>query len=138
VDEIHGRQPDLRSTVARRAENKCEYCLIHSDDAGFPHHVDHILSRKHGGESELDNLALACMLCNRYKGSDIASVTTSGTIVAFYNPRKDYSRDHFRIAGAIIQPLTPAGEATARILKFNVPERILERRLLQAMGRYPA
>jgi 5-methylcytosine-specific restriction endonuclease McrA len=39
---------------------------------GFPHQVDHIVSRKHGGESTSDNLAYACVIYNRYKGTDIA------------------------------------------------------------------
>lgn len=47
----------LRAEIARRANHRCEYCLIHEDDAGFSHEVDHILSRKHGGLSTLDNLA---------------------------------------------------------------------------------
>jgi hypothetical protein len=28
-----------RAEVARRAEYRCEYCLIREDDAGFPHQV---------------------------------------------------------------------------------------------------
>ncbi len=51
----------LRAAVARRADLRCEYCLIHENDVGFHHHVDRIISRKHGGRSTLDNLALlAC------------------------------------------------------------------------------
>ena len=56
----------LRGTVARRARHRFEYCLIHEDDSSFPHQVDHIISRKHGGISILENLAYACVLCNRY------------------------------------------------------------------------
>jgi 5-methylcytosine-specific restriction endonuclease McrA len=57
----------LRAEVSRRAGCRCEYCLIHEDDAGFSHQLDHIISRKHGGTSAADNLALACVLCNRHK-----------------------------------------------------------------------
>jgi hypothetical protein len=38
----------VRAKVGRRAGNRCEYCLIHENDAGFPHQVDHVVSRKHG------------------------------------------------------------------------------------------
>lgn len=62
----------LRAEVARRAGEGCEYCLIHELEVGFPHQVDHIVSRKHGGESTSDNLAYAYVICNRYKGTDIA------------------------------------------------------------------
>jgi hypothetical protein len=36
-----------------------------------------------------------------------------------------------------IEPLTPIGEVTARILGFNEPERLIERQLLRFIGRYP-
>ena len=36
----------LRAEVARGAGHRCEYCLIHEEDAGFPHQVDHIVSRR--------------------------------------------------------------------------------------------
>jgi hypothetical protein len=100
--------------------------------------VDHIVSRKHGGFSAWDNLAFACMLCNRYKSSDIASISRVGSVVRLFHPRRDRWTDHFRISGAVIQPLTDIGEVTARALKLNAPERVIERRLLQALGRYPS
>lgn len=65
---------ETRQIVTRRANNICEYCLIAEADAYFRHQVEHIVSRKHGGSSELENLALARVFCNRYKGSDIASL----------------------------------------------------------------
>jgi hypothetical protein len=128
----------LRTEVARRADYRCEYCLIHEDDAGFPHQVDHALSRKHGGSSELDNLAYACVLCNRRKGTDVASVETqTGKVVRLFNPRQDRWSDHFEIDGEFIEPRTPIGGVTARLLRLNTAERIVERRILQALGRYP-
>ena len=60
-----------RAEVIQRAAHRCEYCLIHEIDAGFAHQIDHIISRKHGGRTHAENLALACMICNRHKGSDI-------------------------------------------------------------------
>ncbi len=64
----------VRKLVQSRAFDGCEYCLLELSDAGFPHEIDHVISRKHGGTSDPGNLALACYLCNRYKGSDIASL----------------------------------------------------------------
>ena len=128
----------LRTEVTQRAGHRCEYCLIHEDDAGFPHQVDHILSRKHGGSSTSDNLAYACVVCNRYKGSDVASIDPrTGEIVPLFDPRRDRWVDHFRLDGALIEPISSIGWATARLLRLNAPERILERRILQSLGRYP-
>jgi hypothetical protein len=128
----------LRADVARRAEFRCEYCHIHEDDAGFPHQIDHIVSRKHGGPSNLDNLAYACVLCNRHKGSDIASIDPdTGAAVSLFNPRRDRWPDHFRLNGDFIVSCTPTGSATIRLLRLNAAPRLAERRLLQTLGRYP-
>ena len=129
---------ELRAEVARRAGQRCEYCLIHDDDVGFPHEVDHIVSRKHGGPSASDNLAYASVICNRHKGSDVASIDPrTGGIVRLFNPRSDRWADHFQLEGAVIETVSSIGSATARLLRLNAPERISERGLLQSLGRYP-
>ncbi len=129
---------DLRNRVAARADHLCEYCLIHEDDTFFGCQVDHIVSVKHGGPTEIDNLAYACAFCNRQKGSDIGSmVWRTGEFVRFYNPRKDKWADHFQLNGARIDSLTDIGEVTARILGFNETDRVLERDALIAVSRYP-
>ena len=129
---------DVRRQVAARTGFLCEYCLIAEEDSFFGCEVEHIISLKHGGASEPDNLAYACVFCNRQKGSDVGSVSPqTGEFSRFYHPRTDRWADHFRLDGDSITPLTVIGEVTARILQFNVGERLLERRLLRAAGRYP-
>ena len=131
--------PETRQIVASRANFVCEYCLIAEADAYFRFQVEHIISRKHGGSSELENLALACVFCNRYKGSDIASlIPESGELVRFFNPRINRWREHFRLNGVVIEPLTEIGEATVRILQMNHDDQILERQVLSRRGRYPS
>ena len=77
-------------------------------------------------------------VCNRYKGTDIAGIDqSSGKIVRLFNPRRDCWIDHFWLEGATIEPISNVGSATVRLLRFNAPERISERRLLQSLGRYP-
>lgn len=128
----------LRNQVARRAEHRCEYCLIHERDAGFSLQVDHIISRKHGGQSEAANLAYACVLCNRNKGTDVATVdAASGAIVRLFHPRRDRWTDHFEFDANRIRALSDIGTATAALLRFNAPERLAERALLRALGSYP-
>jgi len=100
--------------------------------------VDHIISLKHGGSSEPDNLAYACGLCNRAKGSDVGSVSTTGEFTRFFNPRTDRWVEHFRLEQATIHPLTTVGEATARILGFNDSARLHEREEMIRFGKYPS
>jgi hypothetical protein len=129
--------------VAVRADHLCEYCLVHEDDMYFGCQVDHIISEKHGGATEANNLAYACVFCNRNKGSDVGSILlplSGGAFSRFFNPRVDAWASHFTLHeadGVTIRPLTDIGEVTARIFAFNTAERLLERRALLAVGRYP-
>ncbi|HSU32682.1 MAG TPA: HNH endonuclease signature motif containing protein [Bryobacteraceae bacterium] len=128
----------VRELVRSRALGRCEYCLLDPSDAGLPHEIDHVISRKHGGNDDLENLALACYLCNRYKGSDIASVhSVTGELVRLYHPRRDNWHDHFRIVGPVLEPLTDIGAVTAQLLRLNTAARVMERQLLQTLSRYP-
>jgi hypothetical protein len=111
--------------------------LVHESDTYLGCQVDHVVSEKHGGVTEIGNLALACTLCNRAKGSDVGSLTDDGVFVRFFNPRMDRWEDHFRLRGSVIEPQTAIGEVTAKILGLNVAERLMERELLQQIGRYP-
>lgn len=58
----------LRRLVTTRTGGRCEYCLLHQDDTPFTHQIDHFIPIKHGGQNVSENLVLACLDCNRYKG----------------------------------------------------------------------
>lgn len=126
-----------REVVCTRALFVCEYCLIHEEDSYFSHEIDHIISLKHGGETQVDNLAYSCIACNRNKGSDIASILFDPErYVRFYHPRRDSWVNHFQLVGSVIEPLTDIGKATLQILDFNHMDRVLERQSLMAIDRY--
>ncbi|HEV7684334.1 MAG TPA: HNH endonuclease signature motif containing protein [Pyrinomonadaceae bacterium] len=129
---------ELRQAIADRANLLCEYCLIAESDTFYGCEVDHIISLKHGGSSELDNLAYACAFCNRAKGSDVGSVSIAGEFTRFFNPRTDRWSEHFRLEGASIQPLTTIGEITVRIFGFNNSARLHEREEMVRFGKYPS
>lgn len=119
----------LRRQVRERASERCEYCLLAELQAFFPHEPDHIIAQKHGGQTVLQNLAMACFDCNRFKGSDIASVDpVSGVLTPIFNPRTDRWTDHFRFDSGRIVPLTSIGRATERLLRLNLPHRVEIRR----------
>jgi len=128
---------ELRQTIADRAKQLCEYCLIAEADTFYGCEVDHIISLKHGGSSDPSNLAYACALCNRAKGSDIGSISGAREFIRFFNPRTDSWSNHFRLEGATIRPLTAIGEVTARILGFNESARVHEREEMIQFGKYP-
>jgi hypothetical protein len=131
---------ELRRLVEERAGGACEYCLIQERDTYVGCHVDHIIAEKHGGLTELDNLALACAVCNRAKGTDIASlVPGTQRLVRLFNPRTDRWDDHFRISAEtlLIEPVTDVGIVTAQLFGFNEVERVLERQSLFQIGHFP-
>ena len=75
---------ELRQRVVKRANNCCEYCLLPESALLHKHEPDHIVPRQHGGETEEDNLALACLRCNRYKGPNLGSLDPqTGRLVPF-------------------------------------------------------
>ncbi|MDX6382766.1 MAG: hypothetical protein QOK48_339 [Blastocatellia bacterium] len=111
--------------------------MVAEVDTFYGCEVDHIISLKHGGSSEPDNLAYACALCNRSKGSDIGSISLTGEFTRFFNPRTDRWAEHFVLEHAIIRPLTTVGEVTARILEFNNSARLHEREEMIRFGKYP-
>ena len=92
-----------------------------------------------GGSSEPTNLAFACPVCNRRKGSDLGTLSRrTGLLTRFFNPRTDTWPAHFSLAAARIEALSDIGDGTARILGFNDEERLAERKTLLATGRYPS
>ncbi len=128
----------LRQIIMMRANYLCEYCRLHQDDEPvYPHEVDHIIAEKHEGETIETNLAFACFYCNRFKGTDLASVDPlTNRITPLFNPRMQRWNEHFVLDGPVIVPLTDVGRATVRLLQMNRP-RIVQRRLyLIQLGRY--
>src|SRR5947207_2535891 len=86
---------DVVRQVWQRAESRCEYCHLPAAISPLPFHVDHIMARQHGGATAIDNLALACLHCNRHKGPNIAGHdAATGDLVGFST--------HARTDGAII------------------------------------
>jgi len=99
------------------------------------HEVDHIIAAKHGGATLLDNLALCCTLCNKYKGTDLASIDPeTGEMCRLFHPRRDQWRHHFQLHGGLIVAITAVGRVTVRVPQLNRSERVQERDLMMRAG----
>lgn len=124
----------LRQEVAGRAHNRCEYCRLPQTATFFRHEPDHIIPLQHGGKTVIENLALACMRCNRYKGPNVGSFDPqTGVLTPFFNPRTQIWEEHFQMNEALIIPLTAEARVTVQILRLNDAERVQERlNLLQS------
>ncbi|MFZ4814532.1 MAG: HNH endonuclease [Phototrophicaceae bacterium] len=132
---------DIRHAVMNRARDCCEYCLTHQQHRFFKFHIDHIEAIKHGGVTALDNLCLACVDCNRFKGTDLTSIDRGYTnqIHPLFNPRQQQWQSHFQInfqTGELV-PLSATGRVTVRLLRLNDIERVEDRLLLIEDAQYP-
>ena len=107
--------------MRERAENRCEYCQVHQDDSPLAAlHIEHIIPRVHGGNDELDNVALACIDCNLHKGPNLTGFGPStGTLCELFHPRRQRWTDHFEWAGTHILGKTAIGRTTIQVLHMN-------------------
>jgi hypothetical protein len=128
----------LRAAVRERAQGRCEYCLLHEEDAWVNHEPDHIIATKHRGSTDEANLAWTCLGCNRHKGTDVASIDeATGRVVRLFHPRRDRWARHFRLQGAVLVGRTAMGRVTVQLLQFNRGDRVRMRRTLIDIGLYP-
>ena len=119
-------EPWLREFVRTRAGNVCEYCRIPQTATPLiPFHIEHIVSKQHGGGDADNALALSCDRCNAYKGPNLSSIDPeTSSITQLFNPRSDIWTDHFAMRDGFIIGLTPKGRATARLLNMNAARRV--------------
>lgn len=114
---------ELIRAVWKRADGRCEYCLIPVAAYPLPFQIDHVVARKHGGKTTSTNLALACCHCNAHKGPNIAGIDVqSGEMVRLYHPRKDKWATHFKFVGAELVGLSAVGRVTIQVLAMNDPD----------------
>lgn len=124
-----------REFVRRRAEYRCEYCLLPQRFSEFTHHIEHIIAKQHGGSDDSDNLALACHRCNLHKGPNLTGVDPlSGDVVPLFHPRRDRWAHHFAARGIRVEGITPVGRATVELLAMNDARRLEMRSEIATRG----
>jgi len=115
-----------RSQVRERAQNACEYCHLHQDDSPLAAlHVEHIIPRIHGGNDDMDNLALACIDCNLHKGTNLTGIDPeTSEITPLFHPRRQSWEDHFEWQGIHLTGKTAPGRTTVRVLHINSEDQV--------------
>ena len=102
--------------------------------------IDHIVPLAAGGETELDNLCLACNSCNIYKSEFQFGVDpATGQEAHLYHPRKQLWSDHFHWSKDRSRMLgkTSTGRATIERLRINRAEFVASRRDWVDAGLHP-
>jgi hypothetical protein len=116
----------IRSQVRERAQNACEYCRLHQDDSPLAAlHVEHIIPRIHGGNDDMDNLALARIDCNLHKGTNLTGIDPeTNEITRLFHPRRQSWTDHFEWHGIYLVGKTATGRTTIRVLNINSEDQV--------------
>jgi hypothetical protein len=128
----------LADRVAKRAHNRCEYCRMHQALQGATFHVEHIMPKSRGGNSNFDNLAWCCPSCNLHKSDRIEALDPqSGMMVPLFNPRRSSWSEHHRWEGHQLVGQTDVGRATVLALDLNHTRRILIRRAEERFAMFP-
>ena len=130
----------VREQVRRRANRRCEYCLLAEEHHPGRFTLEHVIPEKPGGPTELANLAWACLHCNLHRGTDLAGREGKGRLaklVPLFNPRRHKWSRHFRLDGPFIRGRTAIGRVTVALLAMNNPDRVQLRENLILEGLWP-
>ncbi len=129
-----------RQQINLRAHSCCEYCKSSRDYASHTFHVEHIIPISGGGDSSIDNLALACAGCNGHKAVRIRAIDpASKTEVNLFHPRRQRWNEHFAWNEDFLEVvgITPEGRATVDALGLNRAEVVNLRRIMRLAGLHP-
>lgn len=129
----------FRRAVRQRAKGQCEYCQA-QELIGVLLVVDHIKPLSYGGETDIENLCLACFHCNSYKSDFRIGIDLETRLESpLYNPRLDRWSEHFLwvAAGLELTGLTPTERATISRLRMNRPAIVTARRAWIRAGMHP-
>ena len=111
---------------------------MHQALQGATFHAEHIIPTSRGGDSHLDNLALACPACNLRKANRVSfKFEGSDKETELFHPRRQQWSEHFAWRGYEILGLTSVGQATIAALELNQERRRTIRRAEASFGLYP-
>ena len=129
-----------QNQIIDRANRRCEYCKCTMDHTAQSFVMEHIVPISEGGETSLNNLALACGGCNGHKYNKIEAIDPeSQDLVLLYHPRQQIWQEHFAWSEDFLQiiGLSATGRTTIAALKMNRAGVVNMRRLLLLAGLHP-
>ncbi len=130
----------LKNNVVERAQGSCEYCRSQARFATQAFSIEHIIPQSKGGDTSLDNLALACQGCNNHKYNKTEAIDpVTGEIAPLYHPRQHKWSDNFNWNEdfTLIIGITMIGRVTVETLHLNREGLINLRRVLYMANEHP-
>jgi hypothetical protein len=129
----------LKKQVEERAQRMCEYCQTQMLVI-ITLQVEHIHPSSKGGKTTLDNLCLACSICNNAKKAFLTGTDPqTGQEYRLFNPRIDTWAERFAWVDERVklEGLTPLGRATVQRLNMNRHDVIDSRQVWVNAGLHP-
>jgi len=130
----------LKNKVVERAQGTCEYCQSQARFATQAFSMEHIIPQSKGGQTSLDNLALACQGCNNHKYNKTeAADPITGEFAPLYHPRQQKWSEHFSWNEdfTLIIGITTIGRVTVDALRVNREGLVNLRRVLYMVSEHP-
>jgi len=131
---------DLDKEVREASKNRCVYCLTPQILTSHKLEIQHIYPTSKGGNSEKENLCLACRHCNLHKSSKIYGFdAVSAKRVRLFNPNRQKWTEHFvwNEDKTTIIGKTPCGRSTVYALKLNDDLQTNARKVWKLTGLFP-
>lgn len=130
----------LINKIRKDAKYRCGYCKLPQHIIPNMLEIEHLLPLADGGESEEENLWLACRNCNSYKSSKTKAIDTeTNQTVKLFNPRTQNWSEHFEFSQDETQIIgkTICGRATVIALRLNFEQAVIARKNWVNVGWYP-
>jgi len=102
--------------------------------------LEHVFPESLGGTDDLDNLALACPMCNSHKSNHILGIDDQGSDDGqLFHPRIDRWEEHFHFDSETfeVRGKTKKGQGTVNRLRMNDALQIEARKHWVDLGHYP-
>ena len=118
----------------------CEYCKSQDKFSPVYFTIDHIWPLIEGGTNDIENLAYACMLCNRLKWNKTMALDPVTQLnVRLYNPRTDVWENNFQWSGDYLSiiGISSTGRAMVVALQLNREKLIQYRKEMFNIGYHP-
>jgi len=136
-----GRYPDWKPAIAKNCRHQCVYCTISEGEYGGidNFHVEHFRpkSRFKKLENDIDNLFVACAICNRFKSDEWpGNPRKRGNAATFLDPGMADYHQHMRLVGpsVFLEGKTVAGAFMVERLFLNREQLLISRRYRTALA----
>ncbi|HFQ93368.1 MAG TPA: HNH endonuclease [Anaerolineae bacterium] len=130
----------LKQRIRAHFSNCCAYCHTAESLTIAIFEIEHIIPRSAGGQTEFENLCLACPACNRFKANRQEALDAqTQQITPLFHPHKQSWREHFawNEDGTQLIALSATGRATIAALRMNRPQLVHVRRMWVKMDEHP-